>query len=95
VGKIFEALQHAQSERQQREKLDQQQLDPLKQNVRPEKPEKPDLLPPDIMKQTPCDCLQHGYRIPRRGTRDLLYSFAGLYPWRCAECSRLFHQRQR
>jgi hypothetical protein len=92
VGKIFEALQHAQSERQQREKLAQQQLDPLKQNVQPEKP---DLLPPDIMKQTPCDCLQHGYRIPRRGTRDLLYSFAGLYPWRCAECSRLFHQRQR
>ena len=92
MGKIFEALQHAQSERQQREKLDQQQLDPLKQNVQPEKP---DLLPPDIMKQTPCDCLQHGYRIPRRGTRDLLYSFAGLYPWRCAECSRLFHQRQR
>jgi hypothetical protein len=92
VGKIFEALQHAQSERQQREKLDQQQLDPLKQNVQPEKP---DLLPPDIMKQTSCDCLQHGYRIPRRGTRDLLYSFAGLYPWRCAECSRLFHQRQR
>lgn len=92
MGKIFEALQHAQSERQQREKLAQQQLDPLKQNVQPEKP---DLLPPDIMKQTPCDCLQHGYRIPRRGTRDLLYSFAGLYPWRCAECSRLFHQRQR
>jgi hypothetical protein len=92
VGKIFEALQHAQSEREEREKLAQQNLNPFKQTITSVKT---DLLSPAMIKQTSCNCLQHGYRIPRRGTWDLLYSFAGLYPWRCAECSRRFHQRQR
>jgi hypothetical protein len=92
VGKIFEALQYAQSERQQRDKLAQQHLDPFKQNVQTVKT---DLLSPAIMKQTSCNCLQHGYRIPRRGTWGVLYRFVGLYPWRCAECNRRFHRFQR
>jgi len=95
MSKIFEALQYAEAERLQLEKMGRQLPDQPALRTHVMGPE----LVPQLMAasadRTSCQCDQYGYRIRRQGIRDSLSRLFGLYPWQCSQCDRRFHRFRR
>jgi hypothetical protein len=100
VSKIFEALQVAQTERKQLNKLAR------KVSIEPKDTTqvvKPALVPPaaipevrtETAESTACNCEQRSHRIRRQGIWDFLLGLFGLYPWKCSQCKRHFHRSRR
>ena len=95
MSKIFEALQYAETERLQLEKMGRQLPNQPAAHTHAVGPE----LVPQLMAAgadwPSCQCDQHGYRIRRQGIWDSLLRLVGLYPWQCSQCHRDFHRFRR
>jgi hypothetical protein len=95
MSKIFEALQYAETERIQLEKMARQY--PAQAAANTQAPA-PVLVPGYITtpaERTPCNCDEHSYRIRRKRISDAFLRFVGLYPWECTKCRRRFHRSRR
>ena len=86
MSRIFEALQYAEKERQQRDKTEQ---------LRDETQSQP--IPAAVnanTDQSSCKRCVAG-RILRDGIIDFLCRLMGLYPWQCLRCQRRFRRFRR
>ena len=95
MSKIFEALQYAETERIQLEKMARRL--PAQAATDTQTPGL-ELVPKHISTradQTPCNCDQHSYRIRRKRISDAVLRVVGLYPWECTKCRRRFHRLRR
>lgn len=86
MSRIFEALQHAETERLQRRKAAEGQNRFLKGNV--DRTRTVDMVDPH-------HCMEYAVRIGREGFVDFLFRLVGMYPWQCSSCRRGFHRFQR
>ena len=85
MSRIFEALQHAEKERSQREKS-------VTDHTRADKEENSDAI---AIANSAHDCVQYAVRVNRVGATDFLFRLVGRYPWKCARCLRVFHRFKR
>jgi len=86
MSRIFEALQHAEKERLQRQDAAREQKRFLNRVV--DQTRTVDMVDPH-------QCVEYAGRISREGFVDLLFRLIGLYPWQCNRCHRCFHRFQR
>ena len=95
MSKIFEALQHAQTERVRRDKSAQQLPSQHQENMQTLTPTLTPQFTTDTAARTACNCDQQALRIRRQGIWDSLLGVFGLYPWQCSQCHRRFHRPAR
>ena len=86
MSRIFEALQHAEKERLQRQDAAREQKRFLNGVV--DQTRTVDMVDPH-------QCVEYAGRISREGFVDLLFRLVGMYPWQCSRCRRGFHSFQR
>ena len=85
MSRIFEALQHAEEERLQRNKSAEEQRSfqgRISDRTR-------------IGTADPHRCLEYAARVGREGLTDFVYRLVGMYPWQCTRCFRCFHRFHR
>ena len=92
MSRIFEALQHAEKERLQREKsADKIRAEPQRKFGLEGAKWAHRVNTADL----PHSCLQFVSRVRREGLKDFLYRLIGLYPWRCNRCLHRLYRFQR
>ena len=95
MSKIFEALQYAETERIQLEKMARRLPAQSAADMQALIPESIHEFIPTRADRTSCNCEQSSYRIRRQRFRDSLLRVVGLYPWQCSKCHRRFHRLRR
>jgi hypothetical protein len=95
MSKIFEALQVAQRERRQVDKLARQLSTEPKDNAPVLEPTPVPEVRTKTAERAACDCEQQSHRLRRRGLWDSLLGLFGFYPWKCSQCHRHFHRSRR
>lgn len=88
MSRIFEALQHAEKDRSERDasKLLFEQRAFQTGHTEPS---------PAGPTNSAHSCFTYAVRVSREGIIDFMYRWIGLYPWQCTRCRRCFHRSTR